>query len=1787
MNARATQVPIAIVGAGALMPGSDSVDGFWRDVVTGRDLVTEVPSTHWRIEDYHDADPTAPDKTYGHRGAFLSPVDFAPLDFGVPPNTLSATDTTQLLSLLVAEQVFADVGLDGVDRERVSVILGTGAMELLYSMSNRMQRPVWLNALRRHGVAEPLAQAVCDSIAEHYVPWQEATFPGLLSNVVAGRIANRFDLHGTNHTVDAACASSLAAITGAVNELTLGRADMALAGGVDTLNDIVMFMCFSKTPALSASGDCRPFSAAADGTVLGEGLVMVALKRLADAERDGDQVYAVLRGIGSSSDGRAKAIYAPVADGQARALRRAYDSAGYGPDTVELVEAHGTGTRAGDAAEFQALRTVFTESGRDDDAWCAFGSLKSQFGHTKSAAGAAGLLKAALALHHKVLPPTIKVDRPNPDLDLATGPLYLNSETRPWIRDSTHPRRASVSSFGFGGSNFHVTLEEFRPTAVATVAPLSRTSPSELILLSADSEDGLRVAGQQLLADSGSLTALARRSQRSFRPTAAARLAVVATSVEDLVSKLDRSRAPLVHRANGDPEPGAVAYLFPGQGSQYVGMGADLAMHFPAARAVWDRVADVEPLHRVVFPVPGTADADETITATEWAQPALAAASLAALAVLTQVGLRPEHVAGHSLGELVALHVAGAFDADTLIRLARRRGELMRDAARVPGAMLAVPAGHDEVAALVKEFGHDQIWIANHNGPKQTVVSGERTAITELANWLVARQISATALKAAAAFHSPLVSSATGPLRDFLATERVAAPSIPVHGNADADTYPADPDLVRQRVADHLSAPVRFVDQVESMYARGVRTFVEVGAGTTLTTLVGHILAGRPHLAVSVDAKSRDGVTALHEALGRLAVHGVELDFEPLWEPYRQDRSQAGKPGLAIPIMGTNYGKPSPILAEPEVSEPMAIEPAGTHDVQRQVIEAHQEYQRQASEAHAEYQRLLAESHRAFLAATQGGPLPEPVPVFAQPVPLPEPPAVQALPAPEPVVVTPAPAPEPADDLAGVLLGIVADKTGYPVGMLDTDMALEADLGIDSIKRVEILSALRAQAPDLPAVDTAELGKLRTLADILGALDDTVSEPEPLVRLAVRTVPAPAPGWAMPGLYDGQLVITGDDTIAQHLAEMLTQQDVPAIASTQLPEGADRVVFLALGPDDTMTAHRRALTTARAAAPARMFVTVQDTDGGRAWLGGFAALARTAAKEWPDAAVKAIDCQVADRAPEAVAAAIVDELLTGGDTLDVVLRADGTRLTVRTEPAPLDTDGVRIGSESVIVATGGARGVTAAGLVALARRYRPRIALLGRTALVDEPEAVGGAADETAVRERVLANAATPAEVRAAVSRVMANREIRATIAELEAAGAVVGYHAVDVRDATAVRDALAKVRAEWGPITTVVHGAGVLADKHIADKTDEQFDLVFGTKVLGLRAVLDATENDPVTTLCLFSSITATEGNAGQADYAMANEVLNHVATAWQAARSGRIARAVGWGPWQGGMVDAGLAEHFRQRGMPLIPLAAGADAFVAELGAGGPTTVLVLAGDGPPAPTAVRGQIRLTDRSHPELADHAVAGRPVLPLVMALEWFAGASPCLRDVRVLRRIEVQPDQVLNLVFDSELRLLDDTGRLCYRATAAELGEPAHWPPADLEPFAGEVYDGHQLFHGPAFQAIRAVHGLSSAGATGTVVGAAELGWRGGYRWTDPVVLDGGLQLAVLWAARVLGTASLPMSVAEFRVHHNGSVNGEVQAVVRGGDVIGDGASCDIALLDAAGRPIAELVGVGLVARPR
>jgi NAD(P)-dependent dehydrogenase (short-subunit alcohol dehydrogenase family) len=733
----------------------------------------------------------------------------------------------------------------------------------------------------------------------------------------------------------------------------------------------------------------------------------------------------------------------------------------------------------------------------------------------------------------------------------------------------------------------------------------------------------------------------------------------------------------------------------------------------------------------------------------------------------------------------------------------------------------------------------------------------------------------------------------------------------------------------------------------------------------------------------------------------------------------------------------------------------------------------------------------------------------------------------------------------------------------------------------------------------------------------------------------------PAIGLAAPGLFgDGLVVVTPDDRgVAEAVSDRLTALDVAVEVRPDVPSHTRAVLYLGglraiRSVEDAIAVNREAFALAVRFAPrARdeggLFVTVQDTGGdlglsgragGRAWLTGLAALAKTAAQEWPKACARAIDVETEGRNADALADAIVRELQEGGSLPEVGLSSRGERRTLECAAAPVHTSRTPdLPAGAVIVATGGARGITAECLLALAREMgtalKPRFLLLGRTALGEEPAHLRAVSGDAALKRAVLAAQQdparmTPRDLARAVERITASREVRANLERFAAQGAQARYAAVDVRDSAAVDALLSGIRQEWGPIHVLVHGAGVLSDSLLEKRTDTtSFDAVFDTKVRGLAALLSATSEDPLSWIALFSSVAAREGNAGQADYAMANEVLNRVAAAEAGSRRGCRATAIGWGPWESGMVTPALAQHFASRGVGLIPIEAGARAFVMESRTSGDVEVL-LGGTGlGPSRRTVKAQLHVAPRTFPQLRDHRVRGAVVLPIVAAIDAFArlcapwrpldGTPLVLGDVRVLRGV-VMPDfasrpTVLDLTLqpDGRLELRDITGalRICGRLLDAEAPQPpVHVVGEKTIALAGPLYGEGRLFHGPAFQLIKGLVTLSAQEAFASVAGVQEAGWVTAPSPCDPAALDAGLQLALL--AGLCGSEgeggmgqTLPLAIERVVLHRSpteGPIGCSLRTRARGATR----AVYDIVFVDAQQAPLAQLLGVQMYVVP-
>ena len=884
---------VAVIGVGAVLPDAPNALQFWDNVTAARYSITDVPPERWSPADYYDPNPKAVGKTYSKIGGWVRDFKFDSMKFRIPPRVASAMDQAQMWGIAATREALADAGHPDrpLNLDRTAVIVGNAMGGQLHYLTTFgvMAPPSLRKVLRASKAAAGLSPSVLAALEEELVEGlrglvpgiTEDSMPGELANVVAGRIANVFDLHGPNYICDAACASSLAALDAAVEGLLSRHYDSVVCGGVDRNMGPATFVKFCKVGALSADGS-RPFAKGANGFVMGEGAAMYVLKRLADAERDGDKIYAVIRAVGGASDGRGKGITAPNPEGQKRSVIRAYERAGYPLSTVTQIEAHGTSTIVGDVAEVSAINELYRGVDLPKNS-VALGSIKSQIGHLKAAAGAAGLLKGILALHHKVLAPSAQFAEPNPDIRFEDGPLFVNTVTRPWERPSNVPRRLGVSAFGFGGTNFHVALEEHVPGMLTQRRPQVQVpgniggpsgSTSQTRAVEPPMLRGMAMAyGQTLGEVRAQLVRMAEDAAKGKTPPrelpsaeamqAPERVAIDFGSAEELevraskaIECVDDDRPAAWRLARGKAvfrgleAPGKIAFLFPGQGSQYVNMLRELRDVSPTVRRIFDEADDVmrdrldgRVLTELIFVDSEDkkllADAEEALRHTTVTQPAMLAADIALSSLLQDYGIAPDMVMGHSLGEYAALVAAGVMPfADALIAVSARAREMANVSLADSGKMAGVIGLYEKIPPVLEKV-NGYVVAANRNSRKQTVIAGASDAVEEASEMLRDAGLRVIPLNVSHAFHSNIVAPASEPLRRVIQGLHIKPPTVPVIANVDGKLYPQGPDshdAIIDRLARQIAAPVQFVDGLETLYELGVRVFVEVGPKKVLAS---------------------------------------------------------------------------------------------------------------------------------------------------------------------------------------------------------------------------------------------------------------------------------------------------------------------------------------------------------------------------------------------------------------------------------------------------------------------------------------------------------------------------------------------------------------------------------------------------------------------------------------------------------------------------------------------------------------------------------------------------------------------------------------------------------------------------------------------------------------------------------------------------------------------------------------------------------------------------------------
>ena len=925
LESRQTCGDIAVVGLACQYPGSRGPLELWENILACRRQFRRLPEKRLG-KNYINKNRSVADKTYCDRAAVIDGFEFDAEEYRIPKAMARSTDVVQWLALQVAADAVRDAGL-AIDeiRDRAGVVLGnTLTGDQTRSNSMRLRWPFVQSALELAAEKQGLASADRRSLAitmediykSVFAPVNEDTLAGGLSNTIAGRICNHFDFHGGGYTVDGACASSLLAVCTAADALAQGRLDVALAGGVDISLDPFELVGFSKVGAI-ATDEMRVYDRRGDGFLPGEGCGFVVLKRLADARSAGDHVYAVIRGWGISSDGKGS-ITAPTANGQRMALQRAYDRANYQIDSLDFIEGHGTGTRVGDRIEIEAIGSALDPKSGNSERSIGLTSLKSLIGHTKAAAGVAALIKAVLAVNRRVLPPTCGCQQPHPSFYESTQELYPLQRGR--VLPHGEKIRAGVSAMGFGGINTHVTLES-GDSVVEKYIPrisertlLASSQDAEVFVFGDNSWKNLQARLSKLAFQAGDLsdaelTDLAASLASDVPDNARVRAAVITSRPAELVLALRELAEKISQIRDGQSQilegedaswflgcaksTPRIGFLFPGQGSQQLQMGYGLIERYPWAREllseaqqVW-QTAGLHSLTTDLFRDPSRAldpavgqSWSKKISNTEFAQPSICLVADLYGQLLQTLGIRPTAVTGHSLGELVALKYAGAYDQSMLWKLSVLRGQAMNLASVELGAMASLRCGMEESKSLI--FGSPDLVIANLNSPRQTIVSGSEEAINRIIEQAKSIGIAARKLPVNQAFHHPKMRLAAAQFQKRLPTELgVVELNDSMFVSTMGQCKTTKPIDLSAHLTEQITASVDFIEAANRM-KENCDVLLEVGPGRVLTDLVRETTANSiPCFPVaSRPNHDRDLLTGLTACF----VRGLDVNWPLLYE---------------------------------------------------------------------------------------------------------------------------------------------------------------------------------------------------------------------------------------------------------------------------------------------------------------------------------------------------------------------------------------------------------------------------------------------------------------------------------------------------------------------------------------------------------------------------------------------------------------------------------------------------------------------------------------------------------------------------------------------------------------------------------------------------------------------------------------------------------------------------------------------------------------------------------------
>ena len=1664
---------IAVVGMGCRFAGAQDLQAYWEMIASGRDGFGPVPADRWDAEAFFDANPRATDKSYAPAGGFIEDVrSFPAIALQIPPRRVEVMDPQQRLGLEICLAAVEDAGYDSETMPtQTGVYMGVTAMEYRTLIGARLTAQMMATGAFGEAPEDPSALA---NIANRVLPSRPFTAPGGLSNMIAATVAQELRIKGPAYTVDAACASALVALADAVAALRTGQVDCALAGGVYICLTPEHHVAFSRVGAMSRQGKCLPFDARADGVGEGDGCGVIMLKRVEDALADGDRIYGVISGVGMNNDGGGEGPMAPVKSGQIDVIERAWSDAGIPRSALGYMEAHGTGTSVGDKIEFEGLLSAFGEDATE----VTLGSSKANVGHTMSAAGIAGVIRAVLAMHHRVRPPMANFESPKEDLKLGETPFEILSTARPWTSDE---RVAAVSSFGFGGTNVHVVIKSDQERSGAQ-------DQQELVLMSAPDEatlkDLARRSAAALSRDPNASVAGVSRAW-SVRRQQSARLALVAGDIEELCEKLDAFSAGELRQGvslglDAERAP-KLALLYPGQGAQRVGMLSDVRARFPVVAETLEAMDEAlmgktsHPVTHLLYPElrsdqVSEAQAMSELTATQNCQPALISAGVALTRLLEQVSVCADVVAGHSVGEFTAAIAGGVIDAAEGVRFVAERGAAMAAMSGDTGAMVALVCTPERAQELLVEGSV----VANINHPKQVVVSGTSEAVERVRAAAEALEIKAVPLAVSHGFHSPIFEELD--LNAIIDALPLREPQTPVSSGIFDHPY-RDADEAREVFRAHATSPVVFTTALERCQELGAELYLQVGAGGPLRSFARGTLGNTTPVYSLASKDDHDGGASLLGALGELWVRGVSMDITPI----------IGQAALA--------------------SVPSSVLPREVYWAVRDT-------------AGASLKLSGASAPRPTGSDTSD------------------------------TAISEVPASSTGLSIAETVMAAVSRTSAYPRAALRPEMTLGDDLGFDSMMVADLIEDITKAVEGLDGIPQELLINSPTIQDLIDFAENPVEmvsdadDDAALTRYEATWVPAPLiPGdpkdregavallagtestWTAPlvaALEGAGYNITrshqdeADLILWQH--DVATPVPVSAVLSGEAPIPDPSENFIGILD----------MQAQKGKTPDVLLIAREDDQ----WAAGPAGALRALAKDWTESVIKALHIHP-EFGASSLANAALDELSSPDRSVDVRLATEGRFVRGM---RPMGADEVQAppwtpDEKDTVLITGGTRGIG----LKLARRiatHGAKVLLLGRGAPSDEATVFIGASG---------------GQVQALRADVQSREEMTQAIA---------GHQ-----------------------VTALIHAAGVLADGPLGEVDPDKGARARRVKAEGFLNAIAACGAGLEVALGI-GSWAGRFGNRHQCHYGAGNAQLAALAKAMPERLRAVVPE---FGPWSSSemvqTIPPAVQNAMRSSGVDFVGDTAGLEALLDDLYEGRGSFVR-----GRRVNTTTRQaelNEQLSTETHPYLMDHAVGGKPVLPLASATDLMAefAAVPVpfeVCDLTLYQGISVESPVTLKRSVKGdtvEIRQgADDT--LSYRSTVrpyqGELVPPTiegAESPAELplESFYADV-----TFHGPMLQGITSIDAVGPNHIRGSLKLGSPSAWIPAStrkEWAvDPLVFDSAMQLCAYVAWTRFGRAGTPVGFERYVQLRPMPEEGSLRAEVTFGEAKGDHFSANLAL---------------------